>query len=241
MGLFQGLDTVPGEIFRDPVIRGFFRDFLPGWSGDGVYNFQPGAATQKIAAQLQIPLQNGSHRWINDAIKELFDDGKGNVNPRWLAANADEKTRMLSALVNFMHEASGPEAIANGGGKTGSFIAYSSRRNSGDTIPNYPVVMPDLFRHPTGSTSRGRCVFSTVGRRTSPGVTVRVKLGAVRPAPPSPNSRLLPQSPPRPSLRSPRRPPDAPIAATATCRSAGPQACLCAPAAPRTAAPRSPR
>lgn len=56
LGLIQGHDTIPKEIAKF-----FIEEFklLPGWSVNGFYNFRPAAATQLIAAQLDIPMQSG--------------------------------------------------------------------------------------------------------------------------------------------------------------------------------------
>ena len=72
LGLIQGHDTIPQEVATK--LAQIFTDYLPGWSGSGEYNFRPAAATQLIAAQLDIPMQSGSHIWINDALKELIED-----------------------------------------------------------------------------------------------------------------------------------------------------------------------
>lgn len=82
LGLIQGHDTIPQEIAA--LFGKGFTDLLPGWTVNGFYNFQPAAATQLIAAQLDIPMQSGSHIWINDALKDLF--GRlDNLTPEELA------------------------------------------------------------------------------------------------------------------------------------------------------------
>jgi hypothetical protein len=118
--VIQGLDTLPAQIFRD--FKPIFDDLLPGWAITGEYNLQPGASTQRGAAQLQLLMQSGNHKWINDAVAELFE------HPDWIAAEhiQGKRTQMLSALVQFMSEASGPGALASGGARTGNFIAFSS-------------------------------------------------------------------------------------------------------------------
>ena len=100
------------------------KKFLPDWSVNGFYNFQPAAATQLIAAQLDIPMQSGSHIWINNALKDLL--GKlDNLTPAELAAA--NPTQRLAALVNFLSEASSHDAILSGGTKTGGFVGYLSK------------------------------------------------------------------------------------------------------------------
>jgi hypothetical protein len=58
LGLIQGHDLIPLEIAENPDLAKLFYDNLPGWSFKGKYNFTPAAATQLIAAQLDIPMQS---------------------------------------------------------------------------------------------------------------------------------------------------------------------------------------
>ena len=90
----QGHDTIPQQIAeRFKVI---FRDHLPGWTKNGVYNFQATASTQLAAGQLGTLLQSGSHPWINNALDSMLRGSYFN------ALSDAEKTNHLAALVNFM-------------------------------------------------------------------------------------------------------------------------------------------
>jgi hypothetical protein len=122
LGLIQGHDTIPQEVATK--LAQIFADYLPGWSGIGEYNFRPAAATQLIAAQLDIPMQSGSHIWINDALTKLIGD-IDKLTPAELAIAS--KTERIAALVNFLGEASSADVLLNRGAKTGGFIGYLSK------------------------------------------------------------------------------------------------------------------
>lgn len=68
----QGMDTIPRAIAER--FSKLFSDHLPGWSVSGAYNFQPGATTQGVAAQLKIPMHMGSHPSINNPLIKLLDE-----------------------------------------------------------------------------------------------------------------------------------------------------------------------
>jgi hypothetical protein len=68
------MDTIPRQIASD--YKELFTKLLPGWSVDGKYNFQPGGANQKVAAQLGLLMHSGSHPWINNGFDNLLLGGQ---------------------------------------------------------------------------------------------------------------------------------------------------------------------
>ena len=112
----QGLDTIPWAVFRDNRI--FFETYLPNWSNTGEYNLQVGATNIRLAQQLGLPMQSGPHPWINTPLDRIIKEIK--AGPEHL------KTPHLVAVAQFMYEASGAEAIASGGSRTGNWIGFAS-------------------------------------------------------------------------------------------------------------------
>ncbi len=68
----QGMDTIPQQV--EKVFGKLFERYLPGWSVNGKYNFQPGASSQQVAAQLNLLMHNGPHKGINDSILKLLEN-----------------------------------------------------------------------------------------------------------------------------------------------------------------------
>lgn len=97
---------------------------MPGWSLNGIYNFQPGGTTQLSAAQLKVLLQSGPHAWINETITGLLTD------PAFTNLPKAQQTQRLAALVDFKYEANSAEALASGGGTTGGYVAFSSKSDA---------------------------------------------------------------------------------------------------------------
>lgn len=94
--------------------------YLPGWNKDGVYNFQATASRNIAAEQLNLLKHSGSHDWIDKAIVGLVQ------SPYFDGLTADQKTKHLSALINYLYVSASPENVASGGAKTGGFIPYLS-------------------------------------------------------------------------------------------------------------------
>jgi hypothetical protein len=84
----QGLDTLPYTVWQKNVK--FFADYLPNWSPNATHNLQLGVTNERLALQTGLPMQNGSHPWINDPVAELFND------PKWMNASDARKTEMLA-------------------------------------------------------------------------------------------------------------------------------------------------
>jgi hypothetical protein len=124
LGLTQGHDLLPLEIAENEKLAKLFTENLPGWSFKGEYNFKPAAATQLIAAQLDIPMQSGSHIWLNDALKKLLGDFDKLTEAELAIAS---RTQRMAALVNFLGEATSHDAVISGGTKTGGWINYLSK------------------------------------------------------------------------------------------------------------------
>ena len=112
----QGLDTLPWKVWK--ANEDFFTEYLPNWSPNAVHNLQVGVTNPRLAEQLGLPMQNGSHPWINNPLKKIIADIQ--------AGPKEFRTRDLAAVVQFMYEASGAEALASGGSRTGGWIGYSS-------------------------------------------------------------------------------------------------------------------
>ena len=101
--MIQGLDTIPQAIAKEFVK--LFSKYLPGWNVNGIYNYQAGTASQQAAGQLELLMQYGEHPWINKALKTLLMDLEN--NPIY----AGKQTQYLAALVKFMYEANGTQAL----------------------------------------------------------------------------------------------------------------------------------
>ena len=67
----QGHDIIPKALFRP--LGGVIQNWLPGWSGSVVYNFDARASSQMAAAQLDILLHSGPHKWLNDSMRPLHN------------------------------------------------------------------------------------------------------------------------------------------------------------------------
>jgi hypothetical protein len=120
-GDIVGLDTLPAAVYKD--YKDLFNKFLPGFANTAEYNLQPGAYSKVAAEQTGYLMQRGPHPSINSKLLELvkeLDDNKDvleEFHPGLI-------TKRLAALVNFMRDASSPNAIASGGKNTANWIAF---------------------------------------------------------------------------------------------------------------------
>ncbi len=57
----QGLDALPYKVWEDN--EDFFTKYLPNWSPNARHNLQIGVTNPRLAEQLGLPMQNGSHPW----------------------------------------------------------------------------------------------------------------------------------------------------------------------------------
>jgi hypothetical protein len=129
----QGHHLLVQELINSPLGQNFI-DYLPGWDVNGEYNFGARASNNKIAAQLQIGMHLGSHKWLNEALKDLFQDST------FVNASANEKTKMLGGLVNVLLEAEDPTGV-----KTNGFFNATSRSDPHllkdiGTKPDVPAI-----------------------------------------------------------------------------------------------------
>ncbi|MEL7189770.1 MAG: hypothetical protein AAGK17_09495 [Pseudomonadota bacterium] len=70
----QGLDTVPRAVFSE--FEDLFTEFLPNWRPSGEYNLTVGVTTMELAVQFDLPVQNGSHPWINSQMRTVLNQIK---------------------------------------------------------------------------------------------------------------------------------------------------------------------
>ncbi len=97
----QGLDTIPRAVFGE--FEELFTRCLPNWRPSGEYNLTVGVTTKELAVQFDVPVQNGSHPWINDQLTEIFEE---------IDSGPDElKTRRLLVVSQYMTAASGGDVV----------------------------------------------------------------------------------------------------------------------------------
>lgn len=70
--VIQGHDVLPIKVFEKN--KDLLRDYLPGYSLKGEYNFTPKATTQMASLQLDLGMHSGKHKWLNDALNDLLGD-----------------------------------------------------------------------------------------------------------------------------------------------------------------------
>ena len=122
-----GHHLLPVAVAR--AFKDIIEDALPGWAVNGEHNFKATASTQKATVQLgDTIMHNGGHSWLNKALNELLMGIDDAVEHPTIPGRFLTRTEKLSALNNYLREASDPTNFLPDS-KTGGYVSYLSKRD----------------------------------------------------------------------------------------------------------------